>query len=51
MLSEKYGALYPGLWVVQPMHKLLGMHYRRVEQFPHREPITPEEARLKAQGH
>ncbi|WP_170481780.1 sulfatase-like hydrolase/transferase [Ruegeria arenilitoris] len=49
--GEKYGALYPGLWVVQPMQKLLGMHHGRVEQFPHREPMAPEEARLKAQSH
>ncbi|WP_108861446.1 sulfatase-like hydrolase/transferase [Ruegeria sp. Alg231-54] len=49
--GEKYGALYPGLWVVQPMQQLLGMHMGRVEQFPHRSPMTPEEARLKAQSH
>lgn len=49
--GEKYGELYPGLWVVQPMQQLLGMHYGRVQQFPHRAPMTPEEARLKAQGH
>ena len=49
--GEKYGALYPGLWVVQPMQQLLGMHMSRVEQFPHRAPMTPEEARLAAEGH
>ena len=49
--GEKYGQLYPGLWVVQPMQQLLGMHMARVQQFPHRAPMTPEEARLKAQSH
>lgn len=49
--GERYGALYPGLWVVQPMQQLLGMHMGRVQKFPHRAPTTPEEARLKAQGH
>ncbi|MDJ0992343.1 MAG: sulfatase-like hydrolase/transferase [Dinoroseobacter sp.] len=49
--GEKYGALYPGLWAVQPMQQLLGQHMGRVQQFPHRAPMTPEEARLKSQGH
>ena len=49
--GEKKGELYPGLWVVQPMQQLLGMHHGRIQQFPHRAPMTPEEARLKSQGH
>ncbi|WP_319545748.1 sulfatase-like hydrolase/transferase [Ruegeria conchae] len=49
--GEKYGALYPGLWVVQPMQQILQQHMGRVEQFPHRAPMTPEEARLSAEGH
>ncbi|ASP35646.1 sulfatase-like hydrolase/transferase [Labrenzia sp. VG12] len=46
--GEKYGELYPGLWVVQPMQQLLGMHYGRTKQFPHRSPMTPQESTLTA---
>lgn len=46
--GEKYGELYPGLWVVSPMQKLLGMHMGRVQQFPHRAPETPGDATLTA---
>ncbi|MFA3920684.1 sulfatase-like hydrolase/transferase [Ruegeria hyattellae] len=46
--GEKYGQLYPGLFAVAPMQNLLGQHTGRVQQFPHRAPMTPEDATLTA---
>jgi len=46
--GEKYGKLYPGLFAVAPMQKLLGSHMGRIQQFPHRPPMTPEDATLTA---
>ncbi|CTQ72088.1 sulfatase-like hydrolase/transferase [Roseibium alexandrii] len=46
--GEKYGALYPGLWVVQPMQQLLGSHMAKIKQFPHRTLVTPADATLTA---
>lgn len=48
---ERYGALYPGLWGLQPMQILMEQHMSRVQQLSHRVPMTPEEARLKSQSH
>jgi arylsulfatase len=46
--GEKYGKLYPGLFAVAPMQMLLGSHMGRIQQFPHRAPMTPEDATLTA---
>jgi len=46
--GEKYGQLYPGLFAVAPMQNLLGQHMGRVQQFPHRPPMTPQEATITA---
>ncbi|QDG78517.1 sulfatase-like hydrolase/transferase [Labrenzia sp. PHM005] len=46
--GEKYGKLYPGLFAVAPMQKLLGSHMGRVQQFPHRQPMTPQDETLTA---
>ncbi|WP_294229704.1 sulfatase-like hydrolase/transferase [uncultured Shimia sp.] len=49
--GEKFGQLYPGLFAVAPMQKLLGMHNGRAAEFPHRAPMTAEKSRLDAEGH
>ena len=44
--GEKYGALYGGLFAVTPIQMTMRQHMGRIQQFPHRPPDVPKNARV-----
>ena len=44
--GERFGALYQGLFAVTPIQQTMRSHMGRIQQFPHREPGVPQDARL-----
>lgn len=44
--GEKYGKLYGALFTVTPIQQTMRSHMRRIQQFPHRPPEVPQNARV-----
>ncbi len=40
--GEKFGEVYPLLWMIEPMQRMVTSHNLMIERFPHRKPKRPD---------